>query len=389
MSATPLPVEEMEANQCFALRVNNPSVYQWFKTLYDTPFDPTIKHLPLGPMLHNENILDLRPSMEDLFIRVCYDDVYTKMSQTLHDLQRDVFITGQNGVGKSFFRSYVLWRQIQEAKVNQQTSLFVIARSPRYFTPSFMILIANGELKYQLVFKKDLGELTLQQLPLFMSYDVANLPIYCHVDVCESDGTLLHRVPFGCTNTTRCVFYVSDSDERCHSYFKDFKATAFTLPSWSSLDGSELVNFYLSMKLTVHKEGLFEALLPHSTQCVCPTDLVGASAVSANRLHTDTTGELVYFCIDKTIDAEGSITTTTTIPAWCSVPRSVFATVIAEEAHFWYHVPKVMFRNSSDKKLYLKSSGEKNCSVEKYLLERKASLSMSRNIQRLTRKYDK
>jgi hypothetical protein len=54
-----------------------------------------------------------------------------------------IFFTGAPGFGKSALRSYVAWRQIQDTKQNEKSSIIWMSKSPREESSTEIIFIGK------------------------------------------------------------------------------------------------------------------------------------------------------------------------------------------------------------------------------------------------------
>ncbi len=83
------------------------------------------KVLHCGSLLYREN--DLASGIHDLYIRSCYDRYY---NLTVVQPMRYTFFTGTPGLGKSCFRTYMMWRQIQHLKQINGTGIIWACKAP-------------------------------------------------------------------------------------------------------------------------------------------------------------------------------------------------------------------------------------------------------------------
>ena len=95
--------------------------------------------LPIGPLIHRHN----EPSeIHDLFVRDCYAELYEDRIRS--PTVRCTFFTGTPGLGISVFRSYAVWRQIQDAKENKTSCLICLCKSPLHSSPMHLLVMKDG-----------------------------------------------------------------------------------------------------------------------------------------------------------------------------------------------------------------------------------------------------
>ena len=60
--------------------------------------------------------------------------------------QKNIFFTGTPGIGKTVFRNYVIGAQIQKLKAEKGDGIFVLGKSPRKESPTFVMQMINGSI---------------------------------------------------------------------------------------------------------------------------------------------------------------------------------------------------------------------------------------------------
>ena len=152
---------------------------KYWQNLYDSE-EIKDKTLRIGPLIYRDNCCD--KSIQDVYIRNCYDEIYQECISDIYTELSDIFFTGTSGIGTSIYRSYVVWRQIQEAKRNKSSCIIALTSSPQLSSNIEAVIIKNGDLD-QTISTFNSNEFdslarTLQPMPLF-----------CHVDVAGGDIT--------------------------------------------------------------------------------------------------------------------------------------------------------------------------------------------------------
>ena len=200
MYETPLPVDEESARQ---------------NRRYD-----------VGGIIHRENVV----IPWNLYWRDCYWSLCQKYWNT--EL-RYVFFTGTPGVGKSVFRSFMMWWNIQRAKELKQTVIILLMKSPPGTSYVHGVYIENGELMYSFskhnsAFKELSDEICKK-----------GLRTICHVDVSNGDSSFSGG---GIPNSVS-YFYTSPNEKAWKEKLK-MESDKTYVPSWSN---EELYDFYLKM----------------------------------------------------------------------------------------------------------------------------------------------
>jgi len=78
---------------------------------------------------------------------------------------KHMFFTGTSGVGKSVFRSYVVWKQVQYAKHNAQSCIILMSKSPKSNgVPTLLLVIIDGVMSCMKKFSGDEISLTLDNI---------------------------------------------------------------------------------------------------------------------------------------------------------------------------------------------------------------------------------
>ena len=152
---------------------------KYWQNLYDSE-EVKDKTLRIGPLIYRENYCDHH--VQDIFVRSCYDEIYQECISDIYTELSDIFFTGTSGIGTSIYRSYVVWRQIQEAKKNKSTCIIALTSSPQLSSNIEAVTITDGNLE-QTISKFNSNEfysLTLTLPPM---------PLLCHVDVASGDIT--------------------------------------------------------------------------------------------------------------------------------------------------------------------------------------------------------
>jgi hypothetical protein len=185
--------------------------------------------LPLGPLIHRENKPD---EIEDLYIRKCYKELYERHVDGKKF--KHMFFTGTSGVGKSVFRSYIVWKQVQYAKHNAQSCIILMSKSPKSHGVPTLLLVIIDEVSFMNKFSGDEISLTLDNILEEVEDDI---PIYHHVDVSEGDSSTSIGV------MKRNFYYASPNEKAWKEKIKISGILCF-LPTWH-LD--ELVEFYLTI----------------------------------------------------------------------------------------------------------------------------------------------
>ena len=146
-----------------------------------------------------------------------------------------MFFTGTSGVGKSVFRSYVVWKQVQYAKHNAQSCIILMSKSPKSNgVPTLLLVIIDGVMSCMKKFSGDEISLTLDNILEEVEDDI---PIYHHVDVSEGDSSTSIGV-------MKRNFYYASPNEKAWKEMIKISGILCYLPTWH-LD--ELVEFYLTI----------------------------------------------------------------------------------------------------------------------------------------------
>ena len=188
--------------------------------------------LPIGPLIHRKN--SLLSEISDVYIRDCYEDLYDK--HILNDPNMShIFVTGTPGIGKSVFRSFVLWKQIQKARENRENCVFCLGKSPRDSSSSYYIVMREGEIVQM---KEDMVKYQLE-ITRAISISMSGYRLYSHIDVSKGNsGNTLSMEE----NHMR-IYYTSPNEEAWKEENKLF-GTVLCLPVWTL---EELTDFYLTI----------------------------------------------------------------------------------------------------------------------------------------------
>ena len=138
------------------------------------------KSLRIGPLIYRENYCDHH--VQDIFVRGCYDEIYQECISDIYTELSDIFFTGTSGIGTSIYRSYVVWRQIQEAKKNKSSCIIALTSSPQFSSNIEAVIIKDGKLE-QTISTFDSNEFSS------LTRALPPMPLYCHVDVASGDIT--------------------------------------------------------------------------------------------------------------------------------------------------------------------------------------------------------
>ena len=207
----------------------------YWQRLYETDTVNEHQILPLGPLIHQNN----EPSYKykDLFIRQSYNEIYNKYI-TNYSQQAHIFITGSSGVGKSIFRSYMIWRQIQNAKYNKTSCIILMSKSPDPLFASELLLIINGKIM--------LKKLVIATKIIIRDIMAMKLQTYTHVDIsaCSNNNVYSNIIHLEQLNHTTFYYVSSDHNTLYNTYKHKQYASTLYIPNWSI---DELYHYYISI----------------------------------------------------------------------------------------------------------------------------------------------
>ena len=209
-------------------------IKHYFDTMYNTDVvDADSNILSFGPLIHCDNKIE--KNISDLYVRSCYKELYDTCIakyQCPH-----VFVTGTSGIGISVFRSYVVWRQIQDAKHHQQSCIILMSKSNhKCRSPTLLLVIVDGVI---ILTKSFIGTNKCLDIDLILE-DVENkMPIYHHVDVTDGiSSTDAHGMK-------RNYYYTDPNMNAWKEAGKSrLSCVLFYLPTWTL---NELIDFYLKI----------------------------------------------------------------------------------------------------------------------------------------------
>jgi hypothetical protein len=139
------------------IEATDPEVLTYWRHLYDEDYDGTKRVLRVGQILYRRNVLDRR--IKDLFVRDVYPKLYTAcdldlavLAETIqgaddNGLVEHFFFTGTPGVGTPCFRTYMMWRHIQELKEKRLTGVIWASKSPARESYAELLLIEDGAFR--------------------------------------------------------------------------------------------------------------------------------------------------------------------------------------------------------------------------------------------------
>ena len=127
--------------------------------------------------------------------------------------QENIFFTGTPGIGKTVFRNYVIGAQIQKLKAEKGDGIFVLGKSPRGDSPTYVMQMINGSIVADSV--KDLmpDESVLKHLDRLNPN--RSIRGYYHYDI--SEGYI--RDTLNTENSVTC-HYTSSNEEALNGNLK-------------------------------------------------------------------------------------------------------------------------------------------------------------------------
>jgi hypothetical protein len=149
--------------------------------------------------------------------------------------EKYIFFTGTPGIGKTVFRNYVIGVQIQKLKAEKGDGIFVLGKSPRKESPTFVMQMINGSIVADSIKVLMPDESVLRHVSRLNP--TSSIRGYYHYDISKgySDDALS-------TENSVCCYYTSPNEDAWKEKSK-FSAVLIYLPGWSK---DELERFFLS-----------------------------------------------------------------------------------------------------------------------------------------------
>ena len=210
-------------------------IVNFWNNLYDADeVDICNNTLRVGSLIHHDNTPSIH--MKDLYVRRCYKDLYDNYIVG-EDEYDHLFFTGTAGVGKSVFRSYVVWKQIQFAKKNAQSCIILMSKSQKTDTVLTQLLVINEGIMSCMKKLLSTDTITLSQVVKIL-YDIEDeIPLYHHVDVSEGESSTS-------IGKMKRNFYYTSLNEKAWKEKMKISGILCYLPTWH-LD--ELIEFYVNI----------------------------------------------------------------------------------------------------------------------------------------------